>query len=233
MVCQLAGVPNDILQERGMTAGEAGAMLRAQRELDALPIKLIDAVGMSGPAIGLRVRAMNARRRVRLVVADHVQKIVAARDGKDTETTATQKASSALKDLARKVGAPVLALWQLSRDVDKRDDPRPRLSDLLYGGETDADVAAFLFRQERYLKKRAPEKFAKESDEQHDKRVRAWRQQCDEAQGRAELIVAKRRQGPEGFRTLRFDGPTTTFSEIGAAPVDDLPTNWGDGYGPA
>jgi replicative DNA helicase len=155
-----------------------------------------------------------------MVVVDHVQKIVAARDGRDTETVATQKASSALKDLARKIKAPVLALWQLSREVDRRDDPRPRLSDLLYGGETDADVAAFLFRAERYLKKRPPEKYAKEKDEQHALRVHAWHQQWDEARGRAEIICAKRRQGPEGVKVVRFDGPTTTFSEIGAPAAD-------------
>ena len=226
LCCQIAGVANDVLQDRAMTEQEAFAMLQAQRELDALPIKVIDQVGMSGPAIALRARAMNARRRVRMVVVDHVQKIVAARDGRETETVATQKASSALKDLARKIKAPVLALWQLSRDVDRRDDPRPRLSDLLYGGETDADVACFLFRAERYLKKRPPEKYAKETDEQHAKRVHAWHQQWDEARGRAEIIVAKRRQGPEGVRVVRFDGPTTSFSEIGAAaPPDDL---WGE-----
>ena len=214
-----------------MTQAESFAMLEAQRELDRLPIVVIDQVGMSGPAIALRARSMNARRRVRMCVVDHVQKVVGARDGRDTETVATQKASSALKDLARKIKAPVVALWQLARDVDRRDDPRPRLSDLLYGGETDADVALFLFRAERYLKKRPPEKFVKETDEMHAKRVHEWHRQWDEAKGRAELICAKRRQGPEGVRTVRFDGPTTTFSEIGGAPVDTGQGDWIDEEG--
>lgn len=221
MLCQMAGVPNDVLEGRPMTTAEAERMLEAQRELDSLPLQIIDAVGMSGPAIALRCRAMNARRRVRLVGVDHVQKIVAARDGRESETVATQKTSSALKDLAGKIEAPVVALWQLGREVDKRDDPRPRLSDLLYGGETDVDVALFLFRAERYLKKRPPEKYLKETDEQHARRVDEFHKQWAAAKGRAEALCLKRRQGPEGTVTFRFDGPTTTFSEIGAAADPD------------
>lgn len=221
LACQIAQVDNAVLLEREMTHAEAERMLRAQRELDTLPIRIIDSVGLSGAAVALRAQAMNARRRVRLVVVDHVQKIVAARDGRETETQATQKASSALKDLARKLNSPVLALWQLGRDVDKRDDTRPRVSDLLYGGETDADVAFFVYRAERYLKKRAPEKYPKETDEQHMKRVDAWHKEWDAARGRGEVIVGKRRAGPEGTAVLRFDGPTTTWSEIGAAADPD------------
>lgn len=230
MVCQMANVSNDVLRKRGMTTDEAARMLAAQRELDALPIRVIDAVGMSGPAIALRCRAMNARRRVRLVLVDHVQKIVAARDGKETETVATQKTSSALKDLARKIGVPVLALWQLSRDVDKREDARPRLSDLLYGGETDADVAFFLYRAERYLPKRPPEKFGRETDEQHAKRVDQHHKRWAEAKGRAEIICGKRREGPEGACVVRFVGETTSFFELGAAADPDQGDWVDDGF---
>lgn len=231
MACQIAGVENDVLVDRAMTSAEAERMLRAHTELDQLPIRIIDAVGLSGAALALRVRAMHARRRVRLVVVDHLQKLVSSSADKNGDTSATAKASSALKDLARQVGCPVLVLAQLKRDVDQRDDPRPRLSDLLYAGEQDADVAFFLFRAERYLKKRPPEKMAKETDESHAKRVDAWHKSWDAARGRAELIVAKRRAGPEGTSTLRFDGPTTSFSDIGAVGAGDGPEQgrwWGD-----
>lgn len=231
MACQIAQVDNAVLQGRPMTHAEAEAMLQAQRELDALPIRIIDAIGMSGPAMALRVRAMNARRRVRLVGVDHLQKVVSSREGwKDGEVAATAKTTSALKDLCRSVGCPVLVLAQLKREVDQREDPRPRASDLLYAGEADADVAFFLYRAERYLKKQPPAAMPRETDEQLAKRREAWHKSWDEARGRAEIIVAKRRQGAEGLRVVRFDGPTNTFSEIGAAAVPDQ-SDWVDQYG--
>lgn len=232
MLCHMAQVSNDVLTERPMTASEAVKLMNAQRELDTLPIKVVDAVGLSGPAIAIRSRAMHSRRRVRFVGVDHIQKVVSSTDGyKAGETTiATARTTSAMKDLCRQLHCPVVALSQIGREVDKRDDPRPRLSDLQYAGETDGDVVLMLFRAERYLPKRPPEKFPKETDEQHAKRVDAWHRRWDEARDRAEAIVPKRRSGKEGYKVLRFDGPTTTFSEIGA-PADPDQANWVEDYG--
>lgn len=223
--CQIAGVDNAVLRGRAMNAGEAEAMLLAQRELDGLPLEFIDAAGMSGPAIALRCRALNQRRRVRMVLVDHVQKVVSgmvSADGRATETSLTARTTSALKDLSRHINAPVVALFQLGRDVDKRDNPRPRQSDLMYGGEADADVIALLFREERYLQRQPPERFAKgESDAMYENRVSTWRNKWAKARGRAELIVPKARSGAESVTRLGFAGVTTSFYELGPEAADD------------
>lgn len=225
-VCQLAGVANDILDGAAMTTAQAAAVLAAQRELDALPLVIVDAIGLSGPAMALRTRAINMRRRVRLVVVDHLQKVVAGQEGdRNGMTAATARTTSALKDLCRQIDCPVLALAQLLRDVDKRDDPRPRLADLMYAGESDADVAFFLFREELYLKRRPPERNVKESDEGFAKRRAEWGDKWEACKGRSEVIVAKRRQGPESSVMLGFDGPRTRFYQLGTGgDVPDAPT---------
>jgi replicative DNA helicase len=223
--CHLAQVGNDVLDGRLMTTAEAAAFLIAQRELDELPIKIIDAVGMSGPSIALRARAENMKRRVRLVVIDHVQKVVSGQisDRKFDPTQETARTTSALKDLSRQLSSPVLALAQLRAEVDHRDNPRPRLADLLYAGGADADVAMFLFRAERYLPRQPPEKFVKENEETYAKRREHWHRQWDEARNRAEIICEKRRSGPLGQVTVGFSGPTVSFYALGADPIDEPP----------
>lgn len=227
-VSLLAGIHGTALQ-RGDLRGDAPArLIKAQRELDALPLEIIDGAGMSATSIALRTRAMAQRRRVRLVVIDHLSKIImdqaAAKHG---PAFAVAQVTSTLKNLARQLKAPVLLLAQLGRDVDKRDDPRPRLSDLMYAGEADADTAAFLFRQELYLPKRPPDRHPKENDEQYSRRREQWAKRWDECRGRAELIVAKRRQGAEGVVLLGFDGELTSFRTLGEAP--DVPPDLWDG----
>lgn len=228
--CHIAGISNDFLNgERPMSAQEAVAFMAAQRELDTLPIQIVDAVGLSGPAMALRTRAENQRRRVRLVILDHLQKVVAGMDdkrGQFNPTLETGRTTSAMKDLARRIGVPVLVLAQLRADVDQRDNPRPRLADLLYAGGADADVAFFMFREERYLQRRPPERAPRESDEQHAKRVDIWNRKWDECRGRAEILVEKRRQGPLTTVRVGFNGPTTSFFVLGATGDDEVPDFW-------
>jgi replicative DNA helicase len=223
--CHLAQVSNDVLDGRLMTTQEASAFLIAQRELDGLPIKIIDAVGLSGPSIALRARAENMRRRVRMVVIDHVQKVVSSQitDKRFDPTQETARTTSALKDLSRQIGCPVLALAQLRAEVDHRDNPRPRLADLMYAGGADADVAFFLYRAERYLPRQRPDKFVKETEEQWSKRCDDWHRKWDEARNRAEIICEKRRSGPLGQVTVGFSGPTVSFYALGGDPAEPPP----------
>lgn len=224
--CQLAGVPNDVLNgERPTTAAEAEAILHAQRDLDGLPLQIIDAVGMSGPAMALRTRVEGQRVAVRLVIVDHLQKVVAGledkRFGAFNPTLETGRTTSALKDLSRQIAAPVMVLAQLRADVDHRENPRPRLADLLYAGGADADVAMFLFREERYLSRQPPDKLPKETDEQYSKRRDTWHRKWEACRNRAELLVEKRRQGPLGTVSLGFNAQCTSFYDVGTAGPDD------------
>jgi len=124
--------------------------------------------------------------------------------------------TTGLKALAKELNVPVLALSQLSRQVENRDDKRPQLADLRESGsiEQDADVVMFVYREEYYLKSRMPKEGTEEFFE--------WQAQMEQVTARAEVIVGKQRHGPTGTVNLQFDAEVTRFSSL--APDDHLPS---------
>jgi replicative DNA helicase len=120
-----------------------------------------------------------------------------------------------LKNLAKELDIPVLALAQLSRGVDARDDKRPVLSDLRESGsiEQDADAVMFVFREEYYHKSREPD--------QNDPEYGKWLEKMNRIGGKAEVLVEKHRNGPTGSVRLAFDGSFTRFDNL--ADEDELP----------
>jgi len=116
--------------------------------------------------------------------------------------------TTGLKALAKELSTPIIALSQLSRQVESRDDKRPQLSDLRESGsiEQDADVVIFVYREEYYLKNKEP----KLGTEEHIK----WETDMNEARGKAEVIIAKQRHGPTGTVGLAFQGEFTRFSDL-------------------
>jgi replicative DNA helicase len=114
------------------------------------------------------------------------------------------------------MNVPVIALSQLSRAVESRDDKRPQLSDLRESGsiEQDADVVMFVYREEYYLSRAEPSRKPEESDEKFNQRYDEWRTRLEEAANIAEVIIAKQRHGPIGKVRAHFDGATTKFSNL-------------------
>jgi len=110
---------------------------------------------------------------------------------------------------------PIIALSQLSRQVEQRDDKRPQLSDLRQSGsiEQDADVVLFVYREEYYLKNREP----RAGTEEHI----TWMNEMERAHGKAEVIVGKQRHGPTGTIELQFEAEVTRFSDL--AREENLP----------
>jgi len=228
--CHLAQVPNDIIRgKRVANEQEAFALLEAEKEMATLPVNIIDAVGMSGANMALRARTESTRRRVRFVIVDHIQKVVSAlhgERGRGFDTTAeTARTTSALKDLSRQLRCPVLALAQLKGDVDQRDNHRPHLGDLLYAGERDADVALFLFRQERYMTAAPPDRLVKESDTIYQARRDAHYRLWDESKDRAEIISEKNRSDTLGSVKVGFDGAKSTFWDLSVDQMGEPPAD--------
>jgi replicative DNA helicase len=120
-----------------------------------------------------------------------------------------------LKAVAKELSVPVLALSQLSRAVEQREDKRPLLADLRESGsiEQDADVVMFIFREE-YYRSREPTQNENESQEKFNQRYADWQQMMERIHGIAELIIAKQRHGPVGTIKLRFEAETTKFENF-------------------
>ncbi|NQV55125.1 MAG: replicative DNA helicase, partial [Rhodospirillales bacterium] len=125
--------------------------------------------------------------------------------------------------LAKELDVPVIALSQLSRAVEQREDKRPQLSDLRESGsiEQDADVVSFIYREAYYLERSEPIHRQDESAEKYSERHERWQSRTDEVLNRAELIIAKQRHGPTGTIGLYFDGMFTRFADLDTQHTDN------------
>jgi replicative DNA helicase len=121
-----------------------------------------------------------------------------------------------LKAIAKELDVPVIALSQLSRQTEQRDDKRPQLADLRESGsiEQDADVVVFLYREEYYLAREKPSQRVAESTEKFNERLAAYEDRLEEARNKAEVIIAKQRHGPIGTVELAFHGEFTQFNDL-------------------
>jgi replicative DNA helicase len=156
-----------------------------------------------------------------LLVIDYIQLLQGsshrAQQGRVQEVT---EITTTLKALAKELNVPILALSQLSRQVESRDDKRPQLSDLRESGsiEQDADVVLFVFREEYYVKNREP----RPGSEEYFK----WQAEMEAVHRKADVIIGKQRHGPTGTVTLQFEASVTRFSDL--ANEDRLPERFGD-----
>ena len=186
------------------------------QDLSTLPLFIDDTGGISIAQIAARSRRMKREKGIGLIVIDYLQLITSSRRVENRVQEITE-ITTGLKALAKELNVPILALSQLSRSVESRDDKRPMLSDLRESGsiEQDADVVMFVFREEYYVKTREPEAGTPE----HAK----WVEKCERVMGRAEVLVEKHRHGATRAVQLQFDDRFTRFSNL--ADEDNLPAH--------
>lgn len=184
--------------------------------MQTIPLYIDDTGGISIAQLRARARRLKRQRGLDFMVVDYLQLLTgsskSSAQGRVQEIT---EITTGLKALAKELGVPIMALSQLSRQVESRDDKRPQLSDLRESGsiEQDADVVMFVFREEYYLKSREP----KEGTEEWFK----WDQDMKAAQGIAEIIIGKQRHGPTGTVKVAFEAQYTRFTTL--AQNDRLP----------
>ncbi|MBS1166385.1 MAG: dnaC [Proteobacteria bacterium] len=187
----------------------------AQR-MQTLPLYIDHTGGISIAQLAARARRLKRQRGLDVVIVDYLQLLSgsskSAQNGRVQEIT---EITTGLKALAKELAVPIIALSQLSRQVESRDDKRPQLSDLRESGsiEQDADVVMFIYRDEYYMQSRMP----KEGTEDFFK----WQTEMDRVTGKAEVIIGKQRHGPTGTVQLAFDASVTRFSDL--AKDDYLP----------
>lgn len=177
------------------------------QEIAKVPLFIDDTGGISIAQIAARARRLKREKNIGCIMIDHIQ-LVAGSGRTENRVQEITEISKALKVLAKDLDVPVVALSQLSRAVDSRDDKRPVLSDLRESGsiEQDADVVMFVYREEYYLASREPEAGSPE----HVK----WTEKLDRATGKAEVLVEKHRHGATNRIELQFDGRFTRFANL-------------------
>ncbi|WP_291203257.1 replicative DNA helicase [Hyphomonas sp.] len=205
---------HDIRQGK-LSKADFERLSEATAEMQNLPLYIDDTGGISIGELTARARRLRRSVGLDLIVIDYLQLITASSSGSNVNRVQeVTQITTALKALAKDLNVPVMALSQLSRAVEQRDDKRPQLSDLRESGsiEQDADIVMFVFREEYYLARTEPP--ADPNDPSSNDKWKAWRTRMDQVFGTAEVIVSKQRHGPIGTVKLAFDARVTRFGNL-------------------
>ena len=189
------------------TDSEWDRFVHTAQVLGDLPLYIDDTGGISIAQIAARARRMKREKHIGMIVIDYLQLVEPSKRA-ENRVQEISEVTKGFKALAKELSVPVIALSQLSRGVDNRDDKRPILSDLRESGsiEQDADVVMFVYREEYYLKSREPEAGTSEYDQ--------WVEKLERVHNRAEVLVEKHRHGPTNKVELFFDDRFTRFSNL-------------------
>ena len=193
-------------------------LVRAGQELSRVPLFIDDTAALSVPQLRTRARRLKRTQGLSLLVVDYLQ-LLRPQNKAENRVQEISQITQGLKALAKELDLPVLALSQLSRAVELREDKRPQLSDLRESGtiEQDSDVVMFIYREEYYLERSEPQQRADESGDRFNERYSRWQERYEKAAGLADVIVAKQRNGPIGRVGLKFNAETTRFHTYAAA----------------
>jgi replicative DNA helicase len=208
ILAEESGISSENLRMGKISQQEFRQLARAAAELQSLPLYIDDTPGLTIAALRTRARRLKRQKGIGFVVVDYLQLLQGTgRSGNDNRVQEISEISRGLKQLAKELDLPVLALSQLSRAVEQREDKRPQLSDLRESGsiEQDADMVWFVYRGDYYLA-------AKKPDDDHPD-IAQWREEMDRIYGRADLIIAKQRHGSTGTVRMKFDSRITKFTD--------------------
>ncbi|MDG2533105.1 replicative DNA helicase [Sphingomonas sp. HITSZ_GF] len=210
-------VSSEKLRTGNISGPEFMKFARAAGDLERLPLYIDDTPGLTIAALRTRARRLKRQYKIGMVVVDYLQLLTgSAKSAGDGRVQEISEISRGLKTLAKELHVPVLALSQLSRAVESREDKRPQLSDLRESGsiEQDADIVLFVYRDEYYHDFKAPKAIDGNSTPDEIAKYQAWQDHQLQVANKASVIIAKQRHGATGTVDLRFDRQFTKFSDL-------------------
>ncbi|WP_088308095.1 replicative DNA helicase [Novosphingobium sp. B 225] len=216
ILAEQSGISSEALRMGKISREDFQQLSYASQRLAELPLYIDDTPGLSIAALRTRARRLKRRHDIGLVVVDYLQLLQGSGRATDNRVNEISEISRGLKTLAKELGVPVIALSQLSRAVEQREDKRPMLSDLRESGsiEQDADMVWFVFREDYYVAAREPKVPEGSDDAKTHEAHAAWQAEMERVYGTAELIVAKQRHGSTGKVRMRFESRITRFSDL-------------------
>jgi replicative DNA helicase len=209
ILAERTGIPSSHIRRGGITEMDFEKIRECSIELQSLPFYVDETGGLSISQLTARARRLKRQKGLDLIVIDYIQLLQgSSKRGNDNRVQEITEITTNLKALAKELNVPVIALSQLSRQVENRDDKRPQLSDLRESGsiEQDADVVLFVYREEYYLANKEPRAGTPEYEK--------WQLDMDLAHGKAEVIIGKQRHGPTGTVELHFEASVTRFGDL-------------------
>ena len=207
ILSEAAEVPSEQIRRGDMTEGEFRRFVEAAKTLEACPLYIDDTPALPIGQLAARARRLKREYGLDALIIDYLQ-LVRPGTARDSRVNEVSEITQGLKAIAKELDIPVVALSQLSRQVENREDKRPQLSDLRESGsiEQDADVVMFVFREEYYAEREQP-------SEDKLEEMAKWQERMNRLHGRAEVIIGKQRHGPIGTVDMHFEGRYTRFSD--------------------
>ena len=212
ILAEQSKIPSVKLRKGELTESDSIALSETYKEIHNLKFFFDDSPNLTVSELRSKLRRYKNNYNIKLVLIDYLQ-LIKPEGNKDNRVNELSEITRNLKQLAKEFDLPVVSLSQLSRQVESRDDKRPLLSDLRESGsiEQDADVVMFIYRESYYLQRNEPTRGPDESQESYQKKHDAWKDRNEEVFNKAELIIAKQRNGPTGKVDLYFDDKYTKF----------------------
>ncbi|MFZ7089768.1 replicative DNA helicase [Primorskyibacter sp. 2E233] len=206
ILAEASEISSHKIRQGDMDEGEFRRFVDAAKELEACPLYIDDTPALPISQVAARARRLKRTHGLDLVIVDYLQLLRGTAENRVQEIG---EISMGLKAIAKELNIPVIALSQLSRQVENREDKRPQLSDLRESGsiEQDADVVMFVFREEYYVEREKP------GDHELDK-MAEWQERMSRLHGKAEVIIGKQRHGPIGTVELSFESQFTRFGNL-------------------
>lgn len=216
ILSEQAEISSEKLRKGDISQEEFARLYQVAAELEELPLIIDDTPGLTIAALRSKARRLKRKHDIGLIIVDYLQLLQGTGRATDNRVNEISEISRGLKTLAKELDVPVIALSQLSRAVESREDKRPQLSDLRESGsiEQDADIVLFIYREEYYHLGTRPDTPDEYSTDVQMEKFAKWEEEHMAIQGRATVIVAKQRHGATGNVPLRFDSEFTRFSDL-------------------
>ncbi len=208
ILSEVAEIPSNQIRRGNFTESEFRRIVDAAKELEAAPLFIDDTPALPISQLAARARRLKRTHGLDVLFIDYLQ-LVRGTGRSENRVNEISEITMGLKAIAKELDIPVIALSQLSRQVENREDKRPQLSDLRESGsiEQDADVVMFVFREEYYKEREKP------GDHELDK-MSIWQEEMERLHGKAEVVIGKQRHGPIGTVELSFEGQFTRFGNL-------------------
>ena len=207
ILSEASEVPSDQIRRGDMREDEFRRFVEAAKALESCPLYIDDTPALPISQVAARARRLKRTQGLDVLIVDYLQLLKGS--SKENRVQEVSEITQGLKAIAKELNIPVIALSQLSRQVESREDKRPQLSDLRESGsiEQDADVVMFVYRDEYYREREKP------GDHELEKMAQ-WQSVMNSVHGKAEVIIGKQRHGPIGTVELAFEGRFTRFSNL-------------------
>ncbi len=218
-------ISGDKMRKAELNKQDFNKIAKTSSELENLNLIIDDNPVLTIPTLRSRARRLKRLHDINLIIIDYLQLMSSSTNNRnDGRVQEISEITRGLKSIAKELNIPIVALSQLSRQVEQREDKRPQLSDLRESGtiEQDSDVVMFIYRESYYLERLEPIRKSEEDGMKYNERVSRWQQLTNENYNKAEIIIAKQRHGPIGSIKMHFDANYTKFSDLTSKDYDNI-----------